>query len=139
MGAAVSKLADQMNADLEMRLAKAEAELADRRREDADPLGKLHAARVEIVEQRRRVAMAEAEVARLRAVAVAAKSFVVALDGPDDFVSLDEEQALIDLRAALAALRPTLCPDCDQPMLPAGEVKRPHEYDHARGCPRAAR
>jgi hypothetical protein len=28
-----------------------------------------------------------------------------------------------------------LCPDCDQPMLPAGMVKRPNEYDHARGCP----
>ena len=30
------------------------------------------------------------------------------------------------------------CPECDQPMLPAGEVKRPNEYDHARGCPRTA-
>lgn len=30
----------------------------------------------------------------------------------------------------------TRCPDCDQPMLPQGEIKRPHEYDHANGCPR---
>ena len=30
------------------------------------------------------------------------------------------------------------CPDCGQPMLPAGEVKRPNEYDHASGCPRSA-
>ncbi len=29
-----------------------------------------------------------------------------------------------------------LCPGCDQPMLPPGEVKRPNEYDHASGCPR---
>jgi hypothetical protein len=28
------------------------------------------------------------------------------------------------------------CPECDQPMLPAGEAKRPNEYDHASGCPR---
>lgn len=28
------------------------------------------------------------------------------------------------------------CPDCDQPMLPAGQLKRPNEYDHASGCPR---
>lgn len=28
------------------------------------------------------------------------------------------------------------CTDCGQPMLPPGEVKRPNEYDHARGCPR---
>ena len=28
-----------------------------------------------------------------------------------------------------------LCPECGQPMLPPGEVKRPNEYDHARGCP----
>ncbi len=28
------------------------------------------------------------------------------------------------------------CPDCDQSMLPPGQVKRPNEYDHARGCPR---
>lgn len=27
------------------------------------------------------------------------------------------------------------CTDCGQPMLPPGEVKRPNEYDHARGCP----
>ncbi len=32
-----------------------------------------------------------------------------------------------------------VCPDCDQPMLPAGEVKRPGEYDHASGCPRSTR
>lgn len=33
---------------------------------------------------------------------------------------------------------PVMCPDCDQPMLPLGEIKRRNEYDHARGCPRAA-
>lgn len=32
--------------------------------------------------------------------------------------------------------REELCPDCDQPMLPAGQVKRRNEYDHASGCPR---
>lgn len=39
-------------------------------------------------------------------------------------------------RRALASRRKR-CPDCDQPMLPAGQVKRPNEYDHASGCPRA--
>jgi hypothetical protein len=29
------------------------------------------------------------------------------------------------------------CIRCGQPMLPAGEVKRPSEYDHASGCPLA--
>ncbi len=29
------------------------------------------------------------------------------------------------------------CKDCGQPMLPKGAVKRPNEYDHAQGCPRA--
>lgn len=28
-----------------------------------------------------------------------------------------------------------LCPGCNQPMLPAGEIKKPNEYDHAQGCP----
>lgn len=32
-----------------------------------------------------------------------------------------------------------LCPDCEQPMLPAGVTKRPNEYDHASGCPREPR
>ncbi len=27
------------------------------------------------------------------------------------------------------------CKDCGQPMLPKGGVKKPNEYDHARGCP----
>ena len=31
-----------------------------------------------------------------------------------------------------------LCRSCGQPMLPPGVVKRPNEYDHARGCPEAA-
>lgn len=35
------------------------------------------------------------------------------------------------------ARRRGVCPDCDQPMLPGGQVKRPNEYDHARGCPSA--
>lgn len=30
-----------------------------------------------------------------------------------------------------------LCPDCGQPLLPKGVTKRPNEYDHAQGCPRA--
>lgn len=29
-----------------------------------------------------------------------------------------------------------LCPDCGQPMLPPGAIKKPNEYDHASGCPR---
>ena len=32
-----------------------------------------------------------------------------------------------------------LCDECGQPMLPPGVTKRPNEYDHARGCPRAAK
>ena len=32
-----------------------------------------------------------------------------------------------------------LCPDCGQPMLPKGTKKKPNEYDHASGCPRAAK
>ncbi len=27
------------------------------------------------------------------------------------------------------------CPDCGQPMLPKGKVKKTNEYDHAQGCP----
>lgn len=27
------------------------------------------------------------------------------------------------------------CPECDQPMLPKGRVKKPGEFDHAQGCP----
>lgn len=27
------------------------------------------------------------------------------------------------------------CPLCDAPMLPPGVKKKPHEYDHASGCP----
>jgi predicted amidophosphoribosyltransferase len=34
-------------------------------------------------------------------------------------------------------MKPIVCPECDQPMLPPGEVKRPNEYDHASGCPLA--
>ena len=30
-----------------------------------------------------------------------------------------------------------LCPDCGCPLLPKGVKKRPHEYDHAGGCPRS--
>lgn len=30
---------------------------------------------------------------------------------------------------------PTTCPDCGQPLLPPGTVKKPNEYDHASGCP----
>jgi hypothetical protein len=30
-----------------------------------------------------------------------------------------------------------MCPECDQPMLPVGAVRQdPHDYRHARGCPR---
>lgn len=32
-----------------------------------------------------------------------------------------------------------LCPDCDQPMRPRGVKKKPNEYDHASGCPRAGK
>jgi hypothetical protein len=31
-----------------------------------------------------------------------------------------------------------ICRDCGQPMLPAGVVKKPNEYDHASGCPQDA-
>lgn len=38
-------------------------------------------------------------------------------------------------RTVIGSPRISVCPECDQPMLPPGEVKRPNEYDHANGCP----
>ena len=51
------------------------------------------------------IAEQDATITALRAVAEAAEAYVGLVDGPDDFISLAEEQALIDLRTALAALK----------------------------------
>lgn len=48
-----------------------------------------------------------------------------------------ELEAFHRLATTTKVPRAMKCPGCDQPMLPAGEVKRPNEYDHASGCPRA--
>ncbi len=55
--------------------------------------------------------------------------------------AMDKMPSIADIQAIQAQVhrqmlkKETLCLHCGQPMLPPGEVKRPNEYDHARGCP----